>query len=150
MWRWLRERGPAKVLAVAGAVVVTVGVAPAWGSFIRIASVSHVVTTGTLQPPASLAAAHSQCTKNRSDSVALTWAATTSAFATGYEILRDDGAGGPLDVIGTVGGASATSYVDGMVGFSTTYTYAVRAVRNFWRSAASAPVSIATLGKNCK
>src|SRR5205814_42362 len=70
-------------------------------------------------------------------SVALAWdASTDDVGVTGYDVVRDG------TVIGSVAG---TSYTDGTVAPSTTYSYAVRAKDAAGNtSAASAPVPVTT------
>lgn len=81
--------------------------------------------------------------------VNLTWTATTSAFADGYEIDRASQSGGPYSPVGTVSGQSTTNYTDTTAGFSTTYYYVVRATKASWRSVDSGEASVTTLSTAC-
>lgn len=65
----------------------------------------------------------------------LTWTATTSTWATGYEIARSTTSGGPYTVIATVSGIGTTTYTDSPPAYLTTYFYAIRSAQNAWRSA---------------
>lgn len=141
MWRSLAKHSVAVVVGVA--VMVTTAM-PALASFVRMTGGTQVVSTGTLAPPTDLAVTDGPCVKAKSVSNRLTWTPTASAFATGYEVLRDGA------VIGTVAGAAGNTFVDTMADWSVAYSYAVRAVRNFWSSATTAAVSFTTAGKSCK
>lgn len=141
MWRSLAK--PALALLAGAAVMVTTA-APALGSFIRMASATQAVSAGTLAPPTGVAAAVASCQNNKFVSVQVTWTPSTSSFATGYEVLRDGA------VIGTAAGGTAASFTDTTVTWSTSYSYSVRAVRNYWRSSTTAPVAFTTPAKNCK
>ena len=109
------------------------------------------LTTATLAAPAGLAAT-ARCTIGLPTTVAvdLSWTATSSTFADGYEILRSTtGAGGPYVSLGTVSGRTTTTYTDSTVTFSTTYNYVVRAKKNNWRSGNSNVVSATTKNSLC-
>ena len=144
MWRSRRKA----VVAAAGLALAAAGVAgaaPAAASFLRASSTTLDVSTATLAPATGLAAGEGLCIKNKSlPTVVLTWTPTTSAFATGYEIARDG------TVIATVAGPLSATYTDAMVAPSTTYSYSVRAVRNYWRSPWAAPAQVTTPSKQCR
>jgi hypothetical protein len=123
---------------------------PAWAAFgPTTPSGQQSVSAGVLQPPTGLAAAQGPCANNRSTAVALSWKASTSAFAAGYAVWRSGGGSAAYVMVGTAGGGSATGFTDTTVAFSTTYSYVVRAARAGWTSAAAGPVAITTLSKTC-
>jgi len=131
-----------------GALVLTVA-GTAYASFSTSVSQSNSVSSGQLVAPTGLAAAHGTCTTLVSDSVNLSWTATTSTIADGYEIFRGTASGGPYSSIGTVSGRTTTTYTDSGRPFITTYYYVVQAKRNNWRSANSAQASITTRTNVC-
>lgn len=141
MWRSLVKHAAAVVVGIA--VMVTTAM-PALGSFARLTGGSQPVSTGTLAAPTGLAVADGPCQKGKSASNQLTWTPSASSFATGYQVLRDGA------VIGTVAGAAGAGFVDTTAQFSTTYSYSVRTVRNFWSSAPTAAVTFTTSAPNCK
>lgn len=110
---------------------------------------SMSVSTGTLAAPTGGAAANQNCTPLASTEVRVTWTATTSAFADGYEVLRALVSGGPYVSLGTVAGLSTTAFTDTSVVFSTSYFYVVRATKNNWRSANSNEASVTTPTSLC-
>lgn len=63
--------------------------------------------------------------------VTLSWTATPSTFATGYQIWRKSGTGS-FALVGTVSDRTTTTYVNTPVSLSTTYTYYVAAVVHSW------------------
>lgn len=120
------------VTAVVAVSVLAVGPRLALASFLDTASASGgwSVTTETLQPPTGLTS-----TGCLLGTVTLTWSASPSAWATGYEVRWSTTNGGPYDrgpltttlLTRTVGGLSAL----------TTYYFVVRATRGAWFSANS-------------
>jgi hypothetical protein len=137
-------RGGAVVLAV---VLLTAPAALAAFNSSVPASASYA--TNTLAAPTNLAAAAGPCTVAVNPSVALTWTATSSTWADGYEILRSLVAGGPYASIATVSGVNTATYTDSTVLFSTVYRYVVRATKASWRSALSNEASITTPSPAC-
>jgi hypothetical protein len=104
-----------------------VSAAAAYATFTGAASAAQSISTNTLQPPTGLqGVVASSCKK-----VTLTWAASSSAYATGYAILRN---GTPL---GTVPAGTAT-YSDSGVAKTTSYTYTVQTTFQGW----TAPTSV--------
>jgi hypothetical protein len=79
-----------------------------------------------------------------STQVKLTWTATGSTWAGGYEIFRALTSGGPYSSLGTVAGQSTATWTDTSVSFATTYYYVVQATKNSWRSSNSNQASITT------
>lgn len=129
------------------ALLLTASVASA--SFLDGASVSATVSTDTLQPPTNLAAGHGPCTAAVMASITLTWTATASTWADGYEVRASLLSGGPYTAIGTVGGRSTTTFTATGLSFATTYHYVVQATKGNWRSAPTAQVSRTTLSPLC-
>ncbi len=147
----LPDRGQVRrvtVVAVFTAVKLLVG-GMALAALTSTTTVSHSVTTGKLAAPTGLTASNGTCNALSSTRVNLSWTATTSTFADGYEIFRSTTNGGPYTSIATVTGAGTTSYTDATVAFSTTYYYVVQAKRNAWRSPNSNQASVRTPSSLC-
>jgi hypothetical protein len=146
MWPRGIERQRRRILLTAAAFAATVPTgSTAVASFTRTApSASHTVSTGTLAAPTGLSAATGTCVILTSTQVNLSWTATSSTFADGYQILRSTTNGGPYTIIASVSGRSTTTFVDTTVAFSTTYYYVVKATRNLWRSTQSNQASVTT------
>jgi fibronectin type 3 domain-containing protein len=131
---------PRALLGVLG--VATVVATPAFGAFGAVASQqTHTLSSGTLAAPTALSGACASLPRR----VELSWTATTSAFADGYEILRSTTSGGPYASIGTVTGVATTTFTDSTVAALTTYYYVVKAKRNLWRSPASNQATVSTV-----
>lgn len=129
----MRERPRAAVTAVAIAVAL-LGTAPvAWASFDDVSAASASYTADVLAPATNLSAAAGFCSTLSGDRTVLSWTATASTWATGYEIARSTTAGGPYTVVGTASGAGTTTYTDAGLAYSTTFYYAIRSMRNAWR-----------------
>jgi hypothetical protein len=71
--------------------------------------------------------------------VALSWTASRSAFADGYDVYRSTQSGGQFDLIGTVPGPDSTGFVDDDVAMGSRYFYQVRATA---RRGDSVPVQV--------
>lgn len=102
-------------------------------------SASMAYSSAVLAAPTSPSTAPGVCTVLSNDQIIVTWSASASTWATGYEIARSTTSGGPYSVVGTVG-AAQVSFSDGPLAFSTTYHYVVRATKHTWRSPDSAQV----------
>jgi len=80
----------------------------------------------------------------------VTWTATPSSFADGYEVLRSEVDGGPYASVGTVSGQATTTFTDTTATSLTTYYFVVQATRHLWRSvdsvqaSATVPLSLCT------
>lgn len=75
--------------------------------------------------------------------VTVSWTASTSNFASGYQIYRRLSAGGSFALVGSVSGVSSTSYVDTTVLLGGEHVYVVHVVRENWSAAsAQAPVTV--------
>ena len=129
------------------ALLLTASVASA--SFRDAGSASATLATDTLQPPTNPAAAHGPCTLGVAASVTVSWTATVSTWAGGYEIRASLLSGGPYSVVGTVAGRTTTSFTVTGLPFATTYHYVVSATKGNWRSAPTAQVSRTTLSPLC-
>lgn len=113
------------------------------------AAASHTLSTDTLQPPTSPSAVHGPCANGVSASITVSWSATPSTWADGYEILGSLASGGPYTSMGTVSGVGTTSYTASDLSFLTTYHFVVKATKGNWRSAATGQVSRTTLSALC-
>ncbi|MBI4259628.1 MAG: serine/threonine protein kinase [Actinobacteria bacterium] len=128
--RWPLRRWP----LVAGLLAVAVGAAPAVAALPRDAG-DRVETRGApvsppvepLYAPEGLSAAGS-CDGFFRVRVDLSWTATTSSFADGYEVYRSTEPGGPYELVAEVPGRGTTTYRDPGLGGSTTYHYVMEAV----------------------
>lgn len=137
---------PAWVAAAVGALLLVQGVASAgWSDG---AAASGSISSATLAAPTSPATAPGVCVPLTADRIVVSWTASSSAWATGYEIARSATVGGSYSVVGTVS-APTVSYADGPLGFSTTYHYVVRATKGAWRSAATLEVTRTTRTALC-
>lgn len=115
-------------------LVVLSSAQAAWASFNDSTTATAIYSSDVLAPPTDLTAAVGACSTLSGDGIVLSWTATPSSWAGGYEIARSLTVGGPYTVIAAVSGVTTTSYDDGPLSFSTTYYYAVRSTRNVWRS----------------
>jgi hypothetical protein len=107
-------------------------------------SPTMIVSSATLAAPTSPAASTVNCVVLGSTKVKLTWTATTSGWADGYQIFRSTTNGGPYSSVGTVSGQATTTFTDSSVSFSTTYYYVIQATKNNWRSPNSTQVTFTT------
>jgi len=112
-------------------------------------SASQQLSTATLAPPTGTAAARGACFPVLSVEVDVTWTASSSTFADGYQVFRSATSGGPYTLIGTVAGRTTTTFTDADVTFLTTYHYVVQATRNLWRSVNSTQASFTTPTPAC-
>jgi hypothetical protein len=96
-----------------------------------------------LHPP-TLLQAKGQCDGFIRYRATLSWVPTDSPRADGYTIYRDDGAGGPLRLVGRVPGRFADGFVERELGASTSYRYTVRATFASKVGTASPAVTAAT------
>src|SRR3954465_9809892 len=111
----------------------------AYATFVSSGSATQAISTQTLQPPTRAGAAlTSQCNKNKTQQVTVTWTASTSAFATGYTITRSPAFASSVTV-----SAATTAGVDTTVAHSTTYTYTGLATYRQWSSGVT-PAAVTT------
>lgn len=134
----------ARRAAVLATALVVCGAAVASAAFLSSTSAGATYTSATLSAPSGLSSSAGPCTALSSASIRLSWVATPSSWADGYEVLRSGTSGGPYSSIGTVAGVSTLTYLDASLPFSTTYYYVVRATKASWRSALTAQVSRTT------
>jgi hypothetical protein len=132
------------LLMVAAAAVV-----PVSASWQSAGSAAQQLSTATLQPPTGTAAARGDCFPLLTIEVEVTWTATASTFADGYQVFRSATSGGPYTLVGTVAGRTTTSFTDTDVTFLTTYHYVVQATRDLWRSGNSTQASFTTPTPAC-
>ena len=90
------------------------------------ASSSKAISTDTLDPPTSLAAAGGS-------TASLTWTATVDTYATGYDLQRGTVSGGPYAVVATITPRTTVATTDAP-GTSGTYYYVLRSVFQNWTS----------------
>ena len=132
------------LLAAAGMLAV-----PAFATWVSSVTAEQTVSSATLAAPAGTTASRSTCTPLLQAQVLISWTATSSTFADGYQVLRSTTSGGPYTSVGTVSGRGTTSFTDATVAFSTTYHYVVQATRNQWRSPNSTQASVTTPNVLC-
>lgn len=138
----------ATLLAVAvAALLVTASVALA--QFGDGDSATHSISTDSLPAPTNPSTAHGPCTNGVTASIVVSWTATASTWADGYEVLGSLVPGGPYSPVGTVSGRDTTSYTATGLAFATTYHYVVKATKGNWRSPPTGQVSRTTLSPLC-
>ncbi|HUR51534.1 MAG TPA: hypothetical protein VMZ11_05375 [Mycobacteriales bacterium] len=121
--------------AAVGAVALVLAVAaPALGSFRDTAKAASTLATTQLAAPTGLTAV-AGCNLVV-PKVTLSWTATTTTFATGYDVYRGVGAG-TQTLLTTLSPRTVTSYVDNTVALLTSYTYSVRTRFASWSKASS-------------
>lgn len=126
-------------LAVCAMAAQVVTVSDSLGLFGHAATNTGVMSTATVQPPASLVVVDQQQT-----SVDLQWTASGTAFVTGYDVYRSDTPAGARVLVGSVGAGTLT-LTDGTLAPGTSYYFVVRAVASGWVSAESMQVMATTL-----
>lgn len=141
----MRER-PVLVVAIVTALLATGSVA--FAAFTSSHTATTTLGTDVLALPTNPVATHGPCTPLNA-SITVSWTATTSTWADGYEILGSLLAIGPFTTVGTVNGVGTTSYTANGLAFGTTYHYVVKATKANWRSAPTAAVSRTTLSALC-
>lgn len=126
-----------RVLLTALVLLVVVS-GPAFGSFADSARAASSFSTTQLAAPTALTATGGCTTSTpKLPRVSLSWTATTTSFATGYDVYRAIGAGTPL-LLTTLSPRTVTSYVDTAVLVVTSYTYTVRTRFASWSKASAA------------
>lgn len=141
-----------KVAFVATTVVGMMLVQPsaAIGAWATGTSSGNTVASGTLAAPTAVSSAIGPCINNVMVAVDVSWTATTSTFARGYQILRGTKATGPFTSVGNVTGSTTVTYRDWTVGFNKTVYYVVRATTFSWISSNSNVTTIRTPGTTCR
>jgi hypothetical protein len=109
----------------------------------------QTVATSTLAAPKGVAAAQVNCRLDKSPEVEVKWSATSSTYATSYEVERATSSAGSYTELASVA-YGKTSYTDKSTSLasSTTYYYRVTAEYQSW-SATSVAASVKTLSKSC-
>jgi fibronectin type 3 domain-containing protein len=107
------------------------------------------VATSTLAPAKGVTATQVNCRLNKNPEIEVEWTATSSTYASTYNVERATASAGPYTAVDSVP-IGETSYTDksGSLGYSTTYYYRITVVDHSW-SAPSTVVSVKTLGKIC-
>jgi hypothetical protein len=121
----------------------------ALASFSTSSSASATYTSATLSAPTGLSVIRAICSVGLSDSAQVSWSQPSNNKASGYEIQRSTVSGGPYTTIGTVSGASTTTYTDTGLAFATTYYYVVKSTKNNWKSSPTSQVSVTTRTPLC-
>lgn len=107
---------------------------PAYARFGYERSVpSNGISTATLQPPTSLSATAS-CDGTDSAKIELSWTASTSSFADGYDVYRSSVDGGPYTKIDHVTGGTTAGYTNASLSTNSTYFYVVQSTAQSWTS----------------
>jgi hypothetical protein len=135
-------RAVVPVLVAAAVLAVTT---PAIAGFQDSATATSAFTTAQLAAPTGLTATPG-CAGLAAPKVTLGWTASSSTFATGYDIYRAVG-GGASTLLTSVSPRTTVAYVDNAVSLVTTYHYIVKTRYAAW-TAASAQAN-ATTGAIC-
>lgn len=137
-----RRTGLTAALAAMVASVVVAG--PAAASFARSQSAATPVSSATLESASDLSVSTACDTLlSLTAKATLSWTATPSTFASGYEVERWKGS--ILESTGTVTPRTTTSVTQTGLATGTTYTWKVRAFVSSWTST-EVSVSAATPG----
>lgn len=130
------------LVAVIAAGLVAFGArAGTYASFNALSAESQSISSNTLVAPTSLAATCVALVAN----ISLSWVQTSSAFATGYQVLRSTTSGGPYTLIGTVSGLTSVTYTDTSPSHLQIEYYVVQAVDGSWVSSNSNQASVGAL-----
>jgi hypothetical protein len=132
-----------RLLVVVAALILAATIAPlALAGFASaIAAGAQTLTSATLAAPTGL---NVSCPNGPTT---LSWTATGSSYADGYDVLRGTTSGGPYPTSFHVSGRTTTTYTDTTTNGTLVYYYVARATKNNWRSANTAQVTIDT--SNC-
>jgi len=130
--------------AAACAVVVAAVLAPAaaGASFTNTPHASATISAPVLSPPSNPNVVLAGCT-GLSPNLQVTWTATPSTWADGYQVGKSLVSGGPYTWT-SVAGQATTSYTSTGLTAATTYYYVVRATKAGWTSPATAQVFLLT------
>ena len=134
VWRRQRVAAAALVMTVTTGVLSVVGIPQALASFVTGATAASTLSTDTLAPPSNLTAG--LCLVG---SVTLSWTATPSSWADGYELRWGTTSGGPYPNSTT--SLTTTKLVTGL-SLLTTHHFVVRAYDGAWRSVPTAQRSV--------
>jgi hypothetical protein len=100
---------------------------------------ANLFQTDTLQPATGLGAV-----PNGADRIDLSWTASASPYASGYNIYRSVVDGCCYGLIAFAAGGGTTAYANGGLPAGTTFYYVIEAVYQNWTSAASNQATAAT------
>lgn len=139
----LRSDVVAPVVALLFGFVLGAGAQHAVAAFIESADATTAFSSDTLAPPSNPTVANAGCVLLK-PSAQVSWTATPSTWADGYDVGRSLTAGGPYTSVATVSGQSTTSYTDEGLSMATKYYYVVRATKAGWRSQPTSEVSLTT------
>lgn len=139
MLRRARARGRRLLAAFVIAAVIG-GCTEAWAAFDSVSTAAQSVSTAVLEPPSGTSATTTKCSVLLGSTTTVTWTATPSTWADGYEVLTSSLPGGPYSVARTVSGASTTTAEISSLALGTTIYIVVRASRDEWRSAGTPEV----------
>lgn len=141
-----------RIALVAGAVIGMTLLQPsvAKGAWASGVSSGNTVASGTLAPPAGATSVIGACVNNTAVAVDVSWTASASPFAGGYQILRGTKSTGPFTNIGSVTGRTTVTYRDWTVGFNKTVYYVVQSSTFSWLSPNSNVTTIRTPGTSCR
>jgi hypothetical protein len=146
------RRAVVSILALALAGVLTLAGAPLASAVFSALQTAGPMTlvAGTLDAADAPAAGQFNCRTNKSPEVKLEWTASTSTYATSYDIERRTGTTGSFESLATVS-TSQSTYTDksAALNYSTTYYYRVVTVYRSW-TANSVLASMKTLSKSCQ
>lgn len=121
----------------------------AHSTFTATTAASMDVGSDTLGAPSGASAINFNCINLTSIQVKVTWTASSSSWADGYEVFRSLTSGGPYSSVGTVSGQGTVEFIDSAVSFVTPYYYVVQATKSNWRSSNSNQASVTTLTNLC-
>ncbi len=102
---------------------------------------ANTVDTDTIQPPSGLGA-----TPNGNDAIDLSWTATVSTYAGGYNLLNSLTPGSGYVASASVPGQATVSHTDAGLQPGNTYYYVANAYAGGWTSANSNEASATTTG----
>lgn len=122
-----------------GAVALAIAPDRTAGLFTEAEPNANAFSTDTLQPATGLNAV-----PNGADQIDLTWTASASPYAEGYNVYRSVVDGCCHGLIGFVAGGGTTSYPDPGLPPGTTFYYVIETVYQNWSSASSNQASAAT------
>jgi hypothetical protein len=133
------------IVALLILLTLTLGLTAATAAFRKSTAGSAMsISSNTLAPPASTTLTRNWCFAGIAANVTISWTASPSAYATGYDVLRGTATGGPYTLQTSVG-SGTLSYTQTISTGSSLY-YVVRASFLSWRSANSTEV---TFRANC-
>lgn len=138
-------------LSLAATMVLAVGVPTPAGALLddtATPSTGMSLGTNTLAEPTGLTLTRGTCSTLTGDSLNISWSASASSWADGYDILRSLTGSGPFLQIAHVG-AGTYFYNDANLAFSTSYYYRVRATKANWTSSELSTATITTRNILC-